>query len=145
MTYWDSSALLKLYILEPDTPYFLQLVAGTDDQILTSTIAAIEILCATYRKESAGDLKPGGAAAAFDKYLDDVRLGRIIEIPFGKDVVDEARKLLKHGYGSHRRILIRSLDIIHVASAKVSGTKLVVATDTRLRDAASHANMKVLP
>ena len=145
MIYWDSSALLKLYIPEPDTPYFLQLVAGTDDQILTSTVAAIEILCATHRKESVGDLKPGGGAAAFEKFLDDVRVGRVIEIPYGRDVVEEARKLLKHTYGGPRRILIRSLDVIHVASAKVSGIKLVVATDARLRDAASLANMKLLP
>ena len=29
MSYWDTSALIKLYVPEPDTPYFLELLAGS--------------------------------------------------------------------------------------------------------------------
>ena len=143
MWYWDTSAILKLYIHERDSGYFLGLVSETEDQIVTSTIASIELLCALERKERNGDIKPGGAAAAFDRFLDDAGRGRIVEIPFGRDVIQEARRLI--GLVSHRRILIRSLDMIHVASAVAAKATCLVATDSRLRQVASLADLNLLP
>jgi len=82
MMYWDTSAILKLYVPEKDSAYFLDLIARTDEQVLTSAIASMELLCAFERKERDGDIKPGGADAAFDKFLNDTRRGRIIEVPY---------------------------------------------------------------
>ena len=141
--YWDTSAILKLYVRERDSDYFLNLVARAEEQFLTSAIASMELLCALERKERNGDLKSGGANAAFERFLNDTRRGRIVEIPYGRDVLEEARKLF--GYVSDRRILIRSLDMIHIASAIAVKAKSVVATDSRLRQVASLASVKLLP
>jgi len=60
VNYWDTSALLKLYVPEHDSGYFLDLVVSSGRPIVSSAIAAAEILCTLYRKECAGDLKSGG-------------------------------------------------------------------------------------
>jgi predicted nucleic acid-binding protein len=145
MHYWDTSALLKLYAPEPDSLYFLQLLARTDEQIITASVAAVEIQCALHRKEHLGDLKPGGAAAAIECYREDIRRGRVVEIPLGGDVLEEARKLISLAFGRKRRILVRSLDMIHLASAKAAGARLMVATDARLREVASLFELRLLP
>ena len=143
MMYWDTSAVVKLYVRERDSGYFLSLLAGTDEQLATSAIASMELLCTLERKERDGDLKPGGAGAAFDQFLHDTGRGRIIEIPYGRDVIREAQKLIR--IISRQRILIRSLDMIHVASAIAVKATSVVATDSRLRQVAALANLKLLP
>jgi predicted nucleic acid-binding protein len=143
--YGDTSALLKLYAPEPDSPFFLQLLARTDEQIFTASVAAVEIQCALHRKEHFGDLKPGGAAAAIECYREDIRCGRVIEIPFGRDVLEEASNLINLAFRRKRRILIRSLDIIHLASAKAAGVRLMIATDARLREVASLVELRLLP
>ena len=50
MMYWDTSALLKLYVAEDDSGYFIGLIAKIDQAIVCSAISAIEILSALYRK-----------------------------------------------------------------------------------------------
>jgi len=143
MMYWDTSAVVKLYAREQDSGYFLNLIAGTDEQVVTSAIASMELFCALERKERSGDIKPGGAGTAFDQFLNDIRRGRIIEIPYGHYVIQEARKLIEPV--SRRRILIRTLDRIHIASAVAVKATWVVATDSRLRQVASLANLKLFP
>ena len=145
MTYWDTSALLKLYVVEPDSPYFLQLIANTDEQIVTSAIAETEFLCALHRKEHAGDLKPGAAKAVFRKFTADAKAGRIVTIPYGADVVAEAEKLVRLAFDQPQPVMLRSLDVIHVSTALASKAGTLVATDTRLRTLATLARLKVRP
>jgi len=54
VSYWDTSALVELYIAEADSPYFLQLIAGGDEPIVSPAIVTAEILCVLYRKEQVG-------------------------------------------------------------------------------------------
>jgi uncharacterized protein with PIN domain len=61
VAYWDTSALVKLYVTEPDSSYFIQLIAKTDEPIISSAVAITEALCVFYRKEHALALKSGGA------------------------------------------------------------------------------------
>ena len=64
-------------------------------------------------------------------------------MPYSRDVVVEAQKLL--GVLSNARILIRSLDMIHVASAISAKATSIAATDLRLRQVAASAKIKLLP
>lgn len=145
MTYWDMSALLKLYVSEPDSPYFFDRAAGTEDEILSSAIVTTEVLCAVYRKECAGDLKKDGAKAVFLKFLADADAGRIITAPYGRDVVEQTAKLVRLAFGRRRPPAIRSLDAIHVASALTIKAKAVVSTDSHLREVAAAAGLKLVP
>lgn len=145
MDYWDTSAILKLYVAEHDSTYFLRLIAEINEPILSSAIVTTEVLCALYRKQRAGDLKEGGANTIFRKFNADLRAGRIVTIPYGADVEAGAEKLIRLAFHDPGPVLIRSLDAIHIASALVGNAKRLVATDARLREAASLVGLKVLP
>jgi hypothetical protein len=145
MQYWDTSALLKLYVAEPDSAYFLELLAAADSPILSSAIASVELHCAFYRKELAGDLKAGATHPAFQKFQADVSAGRIVMVPLGDDVAAAASGIIRRSFAGRRPIMVRSLDVIHLSSAAVSGADSLVATDGRLREAAKRSGLKLVP
>ena len=144
MAYWDTSALLKLYVTESDSPYFDSL-AETSEPIFSSEIVIPETLCALHRKEHSGDLRRGGARTVFRKFSADIDAGRIVTIPYGRDVIAEAQKVVALAYGRPKPFLIRSLDVIHIASAVVSKARALIATDTRLREAAALVGLDLIP
>lgn len=130
---------------ESDSPYFLNLAEKSAEAIATSTVSATEMLCAAYRKERAGELIAGGAAAVFQAFLEDCAEGRIVAIPYGEDVIAAVREVLKAAYSRPRPLMVRALDAIHAGSAKAARAKTLVATDGRLREAAGLIKLKVLP
>jgi predicted nucleic acid-binding protein len=143
--YWDTSALLKVYVAEPDSSAFLQLLASTGAPILTSAVAGVELQCALYRKQMAGDLKEGGAHHAFQKFKADVTRGRIVSVPLGDDISAASGGIIRSAFSGRRPVMVRSLDVIHLASAAVGGAETLVATDLRLREAAKRAGFKLAP
>jgi uncharacterized protein with PIN domain len=86
VAYWAASALAKLYVVEPDSPFFLELISATAEPVITSAITTAEVLCVLYRKEHVRALKPGAATRVYRKFLSDVNAARILTIPFGGDV-----------------------------------------------------------
>lgn len=145
MTYWDTSALLKLYVAERDSAYFLGLIAETEHQICSSAMAITEALCALYGKEQRGELKRGAASGILRELIADTEAGRIVAIPYGRDIVSQAEKVVKLAAERTRPVMIRSLDAVHVASALASKAEAMVATDARLRDVAALAGLKLMP
>lgn len=145
MVYWDTSALLKLYVGEPDSGFFLRLAENADEQIATSAIAAVEVLCSLIRKESSGALGRGGAHAIFSQFLTDSDAGRIVLVPYGPEVLVHAGRLARLAAGGPQPVLLRSLDAIHIATAMAAGAKTMVATDQRLRQVAGAVKLRLLP
>jgi predicted nucleic acid-binding protein len=145
VNYWDTSALLKLYLPEDDSGYFLDSVVASDQPLVSSAIAAVEMLCALYRKESVGELKRGGALAAHQRFLGDSREGRIVLVPYGEQVFTAAEEIVRLAFRRARPVMVRSLDAIHVASALTARARVMVATDTRLRQVAAMAKLKLVP
>lgn len=145
MAYWDTSALVKLYTPEADSPYFMKLAARSGEPISSSAITVVEIVSAAWRKEQAGSLQPGGARVATQRYLDDCGAGRIVAIPYGEDVVAAVLDIVRLAYNAPKPVLIRAADAIHLASARVGGARAVVATDARLRALAGLMQFELLP
>jgi predicted nucleic acid-binding protein len=143
--YWDTSALLKLYVAEPDSPYFIQLAASTSEPIFSSAIVLTEALCALYRKEHAGELKRGAAGIISRSLTADAEAGRFIVIPYGRDIVAQTETLVRLAFGRPQAVMLRALDAIHVASALTAREDVMVATDSRLRAAAALAGLRLLP
>jgi predicted nucleic acid-binding protein len=144
VTYWDSSAILKLYITEPDSAYFLGLAGAKNAQVHSSAILRVEALSALARKERAGEIQHG-AAGPYQELVQDISAGLIMLVPFDPGVIVHAERLVRMmGKGKMPRIL-RSLDLIHLASALQGNADSFVATDIRLRQVASMAGLKVLP
>ena len=145
MDYWDTSAILKLYIPEHDSAYFLELITKTNAAILSSTIASVEIIGALLRKERAGDLRTGSPRTLLRRFRADCAAGRIMLIPFGADVIQEAERLAMLAFQRRRPIMVRSLDLVHLATALSAKATTVVATDKRLRDLGALLQVRVLP
>jgi predicted nucleic acid-binding protein len=145
LVYWDTSALLKLYVPEPDSAYFLNLIAKSSGPVVSSAIASAEVLGAVYRKEAAGDLKAGGGQTSFRRFLSDCKAGRIVQIPYGDDITAAAEDIVRLALLRPRPIMIRALDAIHVASAIVIRAGIVVTTDARMREVSILAKLQVLP
>ncbi len=90
-------------------------------------------------------LKRGGARRIYEEFPSDSQTGRIVTIPYGPDIARETKKLVELAAGQPAGFLVRSLDAIHVASAVISKTALIVATDERLRRAAELMGLKLRP
>jgi predicted nucleic acid-binding protein len=145
LNYWDTSTLLKLYMTEQDSAYFINLVANSKNIVLTSDITKTELTATFYRKESVGELAKGKAQQHLEEFAEDISAGRIATVSLNEDVILLAEQLIKKGYTVPKPIMIRTLDVIHVASALASNASTLVATDTRLRDVAFMMGLKVLP
>ncbi len=145
MNYWDTSALLKIYVKETDSAYFLNLLIKSNSPLLTSSITQEEILCALYRKERSGDIKNGAADVLFKQFLTDESTRKIITIPKGKDVLIKAEEVVRQIYNQHPSVMIRSLDAIHLGSALASKASTMVTTDKRLKNVSLIMKLKVLP
>jgi predicted nucleic acid-binding protein len=143
--YWDTSALLKLYVPEHDSAYFLSLIETATQPVYSSTIAATEAACAFHRKEHAGDLKPGASGVLLRRFRADCQANRLVLAPYGGDVVEEVDRLLKIAFSRRHPIAIRSLDVIHIATARIIKAEGLVATDSRLRSLAAALGILLIP
>ena len=145
MAYWDSSALVKLYTPEQDSEYFFELADSTSAAIASSEIALTELLSTFFTKESNGDLVAGGAEQAYSALQAYIAAGRLRLIPPDAIARRAAAQVIRAvARGAPKRVL-RALDAIHVGCAIADGAECVVATDVRLRDAATALGLKVLP
>ncbi len=145
MDYWDTSALVKLYAPESDSEYFIQRIARQAAPIMTSAIAETEMAATLVRKELAGALPRGGSSRALAEFRSDSRSGAIILIPYGAQIASETERIARLAAESMPPLLIRSLDLIHAASASLLGADAFVGSDKRLRDLASLLGLRLVP
>ena len=103
------------------------------------------MFCALRRKEQLGDLLTGGAAAVYARFCKDVEKGRVTLTDLTEDVHREAERVGPPLNKKKPLLLLRSLDLIHLASALAAKSREVVATDVRLRDVTRVAGLRVLP
>jgi predicted nucleic acid-binding protein len=144
LAYWDASALVKLYAAEANGHWFVTF-ARSEESVLTSTLSEVEVSATLYRKrvvdEVSGDL-PG---YVLEKFRRDLPLGRESMLSYDRRVRREAHAIMQRAFSSEPPILIRSADIIHVATARVHSASTVVTTDKRLAQLARVLGLEVLP
>jgi predicted nucleic acid-binding protein len=119
--YADSSALVKLVHLEPESHALLDFLRTS--RVLTSEIALVEVS----RAEKIADSPSSIASAA-------TLLDRIELVAVTREVLQRAAAL------TSRRL--RSLDAIHLATALEVGPDDLVAYDQRLLEAAAAAGLR---
>jgi predicted nucleic acid-binding protein len=145
MDYWDTSTVVKLYVREPDSEDFLQLLDAAPKPMYSSTITDIELLCTLYRKEKTRNIPVGSGGRSYEKFREDCAAGHIVRVPYGDEVVSLAEEVVRAAFKRSRPILIRSLDVIHIATALTIKAKRVVTTDSRLREVAALNALALLP
>lgn len=144
MAYWDTSCLVKLNAPEADSAVFkAHVVNGAT--VVTCEIARMELWATLRRKEAAGDLAASGARKALAAYDADVAARQIVVEPMDAAVAAEYETIVDQFHERTPVVPLRTLDAIHLASAKMSGESEVIATDKRLRDGALALGFSVFP
>jgi predicted nucleic acid-binding protein len=129
--------VLKLYCPEADSPKYLERVALAADPIVSSVLVISELLFAFLQKELRGGISQGSAGALYNALLEDVEQGKFTLIPMGEDVRNESRYVAEICYRANPPISLRTLDGLHLASARLARCKEILSTDVRLRAAAA--------
>jgi predicted nucleic acid-binding protein len=144
MGYWDTSCLLKLYVLEADSPV-IRAHLRDSASLVTSEITRWELYAALRGKEARGDLTAGGARAGVALYDNDVLNGAVQIVALSSTVVGGFELLIDQCQSRSPPLLLRTLDAIHVACALVATEREMVSCDKRLRDAAMAVGLTVFP
>jgi predicted nucleic acid-binding protein len=144
MLFWDTSALLKLYVSEPDSNAFMTL-AEREEPLVISAWTTHELLCGLHRKELLHDLKVGGAEAIFQRILQQITLGSLEVIAYTAAVAQRTSEVIRACYDAPEPVAIRSLDALQLGSALAGGAVQVVSADARMRDGAKIFHLRVLP
>ncbi len=135
--YLDTSALVKLYVVEAGREVTFQAVEDAEG-LATSTVAYAEARAAFARKVRIGDLSEAGHRQAISDLDADWR--GFVRISVSNLVAHSAG-------GMAGRYALRGFDAIHLASASLLHERLVglkfLAFDTRLVEAARAASVPV--
>jgi predicted nucleic acid-binding protein len=144
MSYWDTSALVKLYMLEPDSAQF-QAVTSASVPVVTARIAHYEACTVFLRREVDGLLPPGETPVLLQEISTDIAAGRIIVQEDGLNVEKRFIEVLEQCYSQVPPVFIRTNDALHIASALIAGEAEFVTADLRQRAAAELLGFKILP
>lgn len=136
--YFDTSAVVKRYVLEPGSLRVRGLLRRHD--FLSSAITPLEILSALRRRRQTGELSEKNFTAAIRRVGSDRGRWELIEL--GAVVLSRAEEVIQQGP-------MRTLDAIHIASAVVfqaaAGLRIPFVTgDGRQRDAAERMSLEVI-
>jgi predicted nucleic acid-binding protein len=126
VVYADSSALVKLIVVEPETES-LRRELSDEPVLVSSTLAHVEVRRAI-RIHTRGNRDADSEARRL------LAACRLVEV--SRPVLDLAADLASHA--------LRSLDAIHLASALRVEPDVVVAYDDRLAEAAVAARLSVI-
>lgn len=129
-TYVDTSALLKRYVAEPDSPIASELISA-DPQLVTGRHTVVEV-----RQNLAALLDPADATAARSDFATDLGSFHLVEID--AQTIELAATIAE-------QTGLRSLDALHLGSAMRLGTAMAFLTfDVRLAVVARQLGFRVL-
>lgn len=141
--YADSSLLLKLYIREPETTAAWQVVNRLQEPLVFTPLHRLEMLNGIRRCAATQKVTRAQAVRAMLLLRTHVQSGRytLPAVPW-QAVFQRAHHLSrKHA----RKLLVRSLDLLHVALALEIGATEFLTFDDRQRQTASAEGLKMVP
>jgi predicted nucleic acid-binding protein len=144
MSYWDTSALSKLYLPESDSADFVQ-KAATSPVIVTNRLTLYEIRRVAFRKESDGLIQAGTAESVLTQVSQDIAAGQIQVLDLDARVEAEFNVIMAICYRHAPLLPIRTFDALHLASCRAEGQTELVGTDKRMRDAAKLLGLSLFP
>jgi hypothetical protein len=138
--YLDTAVLMKLLVREPDSAHYVRLVDG---QIAwSSQIVLTECFSALLRKEREGAISTAHRRRVWTQVERDVAGGRLGLVPISGDLLVSANAILA---SCHPAVALRSLDAIHLASARECRSWPLCTNDARLRRAAARLAIPLCP
>jgi predicted nucleic acid-binding protein len=145
MAFWDTSALVKLYVRERDSDYFRELMRASANTAIISQISLAEMHRALWAKQIARAIPEHRAETTYQRFRSNVEGANLEVVPFGRDVQHEVDRIIQICYRAKPVVAVRTLDCLLLASALVARTPELVSTDSRMRNAASLLGLAVLP
>lgn len=144
MSYGDSSALAKLFIMETDSDaYRVRAAAGFP--LLSARLARYELATTFRRKEAEGLLQPGGAKVLRQRFDRFVARGRIILQPDVPSLRAKFDQVLEDCLSTTPPVFVRTNDALHIATALAAGETDFVSADIRQKKAAETCGLTVHP
>ena len=144
MSYWDSSALVKLYVQELDSEEFRELALNAS-RVATGSLTRHEVRTVFRRREEEGVLRSGESASLYDELSADIAATDVVIQPETPDTEREFGAVLEVCFSQTLPTFIRTNDALHLASAKVAGEREFITADMRQRAAAMLMGFTVLP
>ncbi len=144
MSFWDTSALAKLYVPEPDSAAFHAVAASVDSLVIT-TVTLYEARTVFRRREQEGVIPPGGASLSYRKLNDDIRCGRFGMVSDSPALEAEFGRVLDQCFSASPPVFVRAYDALHLSAARIAGEVEFVSADIRQRQAAMLLGFVLLP
>jgi predicted nucleic acid-binding protein len=138
--YCDTSALLKLFLLEPGSAEFNRTVMGRDD-LLVSDLAVTEVASALSRRVRHGAVAPDVA-----RRVQHAILGRLDERVYQRvDLTRDVHRRAEHFLLSLTETPLRAADALHLALAASARAASIASFDARLGAAARAIGLATYP
>ncbi len=144
MIYWDTSCVIKLYTAESDSRQWQQAALEADEQIVSSVLLETELAYAFEQKEFRGEIKATGAKVLWRLFLRDVKDGRFVLYPVGRDVLTMAAGIAESCYHASPPIPLRTFDGLHLATVRLLKCRAIATADSRMKTAAAVLNIPLL-
>lgn len=145
MAYWDTSALVKLYVDEPDSLRYRETLRANQEQLQTSMLTLAELYNTFWAKVAGGTLSREGPDALIQKIWEAVQIGRIRLVPYDRQLIASFQTIIATCYTRPEPLRLRSADGIHLASARSIAALELVCADHRMRVAAELLGFRLLP
>jgi hypothetical protein len=136
--YLDASALVKLFLPEPESDALNDALVGAED-VMISDLALTEMASALGRRRREGHLQVAESRRLYREAEKLAALSHRIELT--PPMHRRAERLLL----SSLDMPLRALDALHVATALDAGAATIVSYDPRLRSAAASQGLFVVP
>lgn len=141
--YADSSFLVSCYIVDANTTRAKAWLSSTNAPLIFTALHGLEIRNAFKLGVFRGLFSAADANAAWSNVAKDLRRGRLLKLAVKWPVAFRIAARLSEQYSVTTGT--RSLDILHVASAKALRTAEFVSFDSRQRTLAATVGLKVMP
>jgi predicted nucleic acid-binding protein len=146
MIYWDTSAILPLYVQENSSDFWEAQLVESEGAGKSSALAITEFNYALHHKVLRGLLKAKAANELVAKFRRDCDAGMWELCPLGSDVIQSSLEIAKLSYSSTKNaapIPLRTLDGLHLGAAHILKCETVATGDSRLAEAASRLDIDV--
>lgn len=138
--YLDASALVKLFLPEPESAAVNRMLAG-QRQVVVSDLAVTETTSALARRRREGLLRASAAATVHRKMLETVESGFVRLVSLDPPVHRQAERLLL----AIDDVALRAADALHLALALSAGATVMATYDRRLAAAAFRVGLTNAP
>lgn len=144
MIYWDTSAIVPLYVDEASSSDWQSLLIQSSTPAKSSTLSVTEFHCALRRKKFRRNLSGDCVEALIKKFTEDCEHGRWELYPIGADIIQASLHAAEKSHAAPDPVPLRSLDSLHLATALTLRCDTFATGDQRLAAAAEKLGFEVL-